>query len=243
MFIGFGTVANVATVIVGGGLGLVVGHRLPERSRDLVTDVLGLMTIVLGGSAAASIGSAPLGIAVGSGALVVLGALLLGGLVGAGVRLEERIEAAADNLRGRLHVAGNGGRFTEGLVTASLVFCVGPLAIVGSLSDGLGRGSEQLLVKAVLDGFAAMVFATTLGAGVLASAAVVGVYQGLWTLVGWLVGDFLPAAQVDAITATGGVILIGLGLRLMGIKRVRVGDLLPALAFAPLLVCLIGWLR
>lgn len=120
------------------------------------------------------------------------------------------------------------------------MFCVGPLAILGSLSDGLGRGADQLYVKAVLDGFAAMAFASTLGWGVLASALTVGILQGALTVLGYFAGDVLSVAQIDALTATGGVILLGLGLRLLDLKQIPVGDLLPALVLAPALVWLVG---
>jgi uncharacterized membrane protein YqgA involved in biofilm formation len=128
-------------------------------------------------------------------------------------------------------------------VTASLVFCVGPLTILGSLSDGLGLGADQLVLKAVLDGFASIAFAASLGVGVMASAVTVAVVQGLLTLVGYLVGDFLPAAHLAAITATGGLLLLGVGLRLLRIRQVPVGNLLPALVVAPLLVALVAALR
>jgi uncharacterized membrane protein YqgA involved in biofilm formation len=131
-------------------------------------------------------------------------------------------------------------RFIEGFVTASLVFCVGPLTILGSLSDGLGIGPDQLLLKATLDGFAAIAFASSLGAGVMASAVAVAVIQGLLTLVGYLIGDFLPAAHLAAVTATGGLLLLGVGLRLLQIKLVSVGNLLPALLVAPLLVAAVA---
>ncbi len=124
------------------------------------------------------------------------------------------------------------------MVTATLLFCVGPLAILGSLSDGLGRGADQLLVKSVLDGFAAMAFASTLGWGVLASAGAVALIQGSLTAVGYFAGDVLTTAQVDALTATGGVVLLALGLRLLDLKQIPVGDLLPALLLAPPLVTL-----
>ena len=116
----------------------------------------------------------------------------------------------------------------------------GPLTILGSLADGLGLGANQLLLKATLDGFAAVAFAASLGAGVMASAAVVAVVQGLLTLVGFVIGDFLPPAQLAAITATGGLLLLGVGLRLLKIKSVPVGNLLPALVIAPLLVLLLA---
>ena len=133
--------------------------------------------------------------------------------------------------------------FVEGFVTASLVFCVGPLAILGSLSDGLGLGIDQLTLKAVLDGFASIAFAATLGWGVAASALVVGVYQGSLTLLGWALGSVLSDAQISLITATGGLLLVGISLRLLRIRPVPVGDLLPALVVAPILTAIVAGLR
>jgi uncharacterized membrane protein YqgA involved in biofilm formation len=257
VFPGFGTVVNVATVLLGAGLGLLLGHRLPQRTRDTVTDALGLVTLMIGALSAAAVRSPVLADEVGSAApvLIVLGSLLVGGILGSVLDIEARFEAAGDWLRRRLARTGSrrgtvaGGeaaareRFIEGFVTASLVFCVGPLTILGSLSDGLGLGAQQLILKSVLDGFAAIAFAASLGAGVLASAVAVAVIQGALTLVGLVVGDFLPAAHLDAITATGGLLLLGVGLRLLKIKLVAVGNLLPALLAAPLLVLLVAWLR
>lgn len=237
---------NVATVVVGSGLGLVLGHRLPQRTRDTVTDALGLVTLLIGALSAAEVTSTRLADEVGSSApvLIVLGALLIGGILGSLVDIERRLEGLGGWLRTRL-AAGSGpeSRFVEAFVTASLVFCVGPLTILGSLSDGLGLGADQLYLKATLDGFAAIAFAASLGVGVMASALAVAVVQGVLTLVGFLLGDFLPGAQLDAVTAAGGLLLVGVGLRLLQIKLVPVGNLLPALVVAPLLVLLVGWLR
>jgi uncharacterized membrane protein YqgA involved in biofilm formation len=255
VFPGFGTVVNVGTVVLGAGLGLLLGHRLPVRTRDTVTDALGLVTLLIGGLSAASVTSNTLAAEVGSSApvLIVLGALLLGGIVGSLVDIEARLDRLGDWLRRRLTrnpATGDADqdqdarrRFIEGFVTASLVFCVGPLTILGALSDGLGLGAEQLLLKAALDGFASIAFAASLGVGVMASAVAVAVVQGALTLVGFLVGDFLPAAHLDAVTAAGGLLLLGVGIRLLGIKAVPVGNLLPALLVAPLLVALVGAFR
>jgi uncharacterized membrane protein YqgA involved in biofilm formation len=131
----------------------------------------------------------------------------------------------------------------EGFVDASLVFCIGPLAIIGALSDGLGRGIDQLLLKSSMDGFASLAFAASLGWGVAASALAVGVYQGLITLLAVLLGALLPGAVVASITATGGILLLGVGLRLLQIRSVPVGDLLPALAVAPVITALIMTMR
>lgn len=241
MFIGLGTFTNVVTVLVGGLIGLALGGRLSERTRGSITDVLGLATLVIGGLSVVSVTSVPLRAAAGQFAfLIVLGALLLGTLTGSALGVEARLDHVGDGLRRLLtRGAGDRGRFVTGFVTATMVFCVGPLTILGALSDGLGRGPEQLLVKSVLDGFAAVAFASTLGIGVLASAISVAVIQGALTLVGFWLGDVMPAAQIDALTATGGVLLLGLGLRLLEVRLVRVGDMLPALVFAPLLVTLV----
>jgi uncharacterized membrane protein YqgA involved in biofilm formation len=247
----------VATVLAGSGLGLLLGHRLPQRTRDTVTDGLGLVTLLIGALSAAAVSSAELEGAVGSSApvLIVLGSLLLGGIAGSLVDIERRLESLGGAIRARL-VRRDGAaevptgpheqareRFVEGFVTASLVFCVGPLTILGALSDGLGLGAEQLYLKATLDGFAAIAFAASLGVGVLASALTVAVVQGLLTVVGVVLGDFLPAAHLAALTATGGLLLLGVGLRLLRIRQVPVGNLLPALVVAPLLVALVAAFR
>ncbi len=253
MFPGFGTAVNVVTVLVGSAVGLLLGHRLPQRTRDTVTDALGLVTLLIGGLSAVAVTATELSAAVGDSApvLIVLGALLVGGIVGSLVDIEARLDALGGWLRRVLSQGRSApdadhparARFIEGFVTASLVFCVGPLTILGSLSDGLGLGADQLLLKATLDGFAAIAFAASLGAGVLASALAVAVVQGLLTLVGFLVGDVLPAAHLAAVTAAGGLLLLGVGLRLLRIKQLPVGNLLPALVVAPLLVQLVAVLR
>lgn len=245
MFIGLGTVANVVTVAAGAGLGLLLGDRIPQRTRDTITDVLGLITMVLGIASALTLSSPAMTDAVGSGTpmLIVLGSLLIGAVVGSGLRIEDRLEGAADRLHRRFAGTGEAGTFISAVVTPTLLFCVGPLTILGSLSDGLGRGAEQLLVKAVLDGFAAIAFASSLGWGVLFSAGAVGLLQGGLTLAAFLLGDLFTAAQIDALTATGGVILIGLGMRLLNLKNIPVGDLLPALVVAPILIEVVAALR
>lgn len=241
MLIGFGTLANVVTVTIGALLGLALGNRIPERTRGTVTDVLGLVTIVLGVQSALIVSSAALSAEVGSaGVLLVLGSLLVGALAGSGLRIEELLESGAARLRRRFAHTGESSTFVDAVVTPTLLFCVGPLTILGSLSDGLGRGADQLLVKAVLDGFSAMAFASTLGWGVLFSAAAVGIVQGSLTLAGHLFGSLFTAGQIDALSATGGVILVALGLRLLRVRQIPVGDLLPALVVAPLAVAAVA---
>lgn len=248
MLRGTGTLLNMATILVGSGLGVLLRGRLPQRTRTTVTDALGLVTLVIGGLNVAAVGDREFSQAVGNGGtlLVVLGALLVGGIVGSLLQLEARMESVGSWLQRRLAKEGGGearARFVEGYVSASLVFVVGPLAVLGSLSDGLGRGIEQLALKSTLDGFASLAFAASLGWGVAASALSVGVVQGSLTLLGALLGGLLPAALVSSVTATGGVLLLGVGLRLLALKLVAVGDLLPALVVAPLLTALVDALR
>ena len=249
MLRGSGTLLNMVTILVGSGLGVLLGGRLPERTRTVVTDALGLVTLVIGALSVASLSDPDLRRAVGDSAplLIVLGALVVGGVAGSLLQLERRLEQSGSWLQRRLTSGGTTSvsrdRFVEGYVSASLVFVVGPLAILGSLSDGLGRGIEQLALKSTLDGFAALAFAASLGWGVAASALSVGVVQGLLTVLGLLLGGLLPPEQIAAITATGGVLLLGVGLRLLALKAVAVGDLLPALVVAPLLTALVAALR
>ena len=244
-----GTAINVATVVIGALLGMAVGHRLPERTRSVVTDCLGLVTLLVAGLSAVSVTDNTLGTAVGSGApvLIVLGSLLIGSIIGSLLRLGDRLEGLAGVVQSRVArrfpSEGEDGsareRFIEGWLTATLLFCVGPLTILGSLSDGLGKGIDQLVLKSVLDGFAAIAFASTFGVGVLLSAVSVGVVQGGLTLVGVLLGSIMPEAHIAALTATGGLLLAGIGLRLLRIKDVPVADMLPALVVAPLLTQLV----
>ncbi len=240
MFRGAGTLINVAAVLVGSTIGVFVGHRLPRRTREVVTDALGLTTLLIAASAATSVGDSSLIAAVGDSApvLVVLGSLLIGGIAGSLFGIEERLESLGGWLRARFVNAGDSEgrqRFIEGFVSASLLFCVGPLTVLGSLSDGLGHGADQLVLKATLDGFASIAFAASFGWGVAASAVTVLVVQGSLTIAGALLGRLLPDAHLAALTATGGLLLVGVGLRLLRIKQVPVGDLLPALLVAPLL--------
>lgn len=280
--IGLGTLLNVVAILVGSAAGVALGHRLPLHTRDLVTDALGLITLLVAALSAAAVLDPAVAASVGSGGvLIVLGSLLLGGIAGSLLRIEARLEGLGLRLQQRLgprasraRAEGSGalgpdeagvdvevegsladtgepeaaaGRqgtdFVQGFVTASLVFCVGPLAILGSLSDGLGLGLDQLALKSILDGFASIAFAASLGWGVAASALVVGVYQGSWTAVGWALGSVLTQAQIALLTATGGLLLVGIALRLLRVRQVPVGDLLPALLVAPLLTALVAALR
>ena len=246
VFPGVGTLVNVLTVLVGTLIGVLVGHRLGQRTRDVVTDGLGLVTLLIAASAAMAVQDTAWSSAVGSSApmLIVLGSLVLGGIVGSLLGIEDRIERFGSWLQGRLRARSESAattpsaerqRFIEGFVTASLVFCVGPLTILGSLNDGIGNGADQLFLKAALDGFAAIAFAASFGWGVGASVIALVAVQGSLTVLGALLGDVMPEAHVAALTATGGLMLVGVAFRLLRVRQVPVGDLLPGLVLAPLL--------
>lgn len=243
--IGLGTLLNMAAIVVGAGIGVLVGHRLPQRTRDLITQALGLVTLVVAALNVVALLDAEWIADVGSAAplLIVLGSVVLGGIIGSLLRLEDRVERVGGWLQARVSRRSDGGsraRFIEGFVDASLLFCIGPLAILGALSDGLGQGIQQLALKSVIDGFASIAFAASLGWGVAFSALSVGIVQGLFTVLGVLVGSVLAASAVASITATGGVILIGLSLRLLQVSRIAVADLLPALVIAPVLTLVVA---
>jgi uncharacterized membrane protein YqgA involved in biofilm formation len=256
---GSGTVVNVATVLVGSGLGVALGARLRERTRTVVTDGLGLVTLLVAALDAVAVRDSDLRQAVGGSApvLIVLGAVLVGGVVGSLVGIEAGLDRAGTWLQARAraqrapehspHPDGEQrpgqSRFVEGFVLASLVYCVGPLTVVGSLSDGLGHGATDLYLKSTLDGFASVAFAASLGWGVAASALTVAVVQGTLTAAAYAAGSLLSAAEVAALTATGGVLLVGVGLRLLAIKPVAVADLLPALVVAPAATAVVAALR
>lgn len=252
MFPGLGTLVNVVTVLVGTAIGVLLGHRLTHRTRDVVTDGLGLVTLLIAALSAASITDATWSAAVGDSAplLIVLGSLLVGGIVGSVLRIEDRLEGFGSWLQNRLQARAGGReesadrqRFIEGFVSSSLVFCVGPLTVLGSLNDGLGNGPDQLFLKAALDGFAAIAFAASLGWGVAFSALAVLVVQGTLTVLGALLGDILPDPHLAALTTTGGLMLVGVALRLLRVKQLPVGDLLPALLVAPVITQLVIVLR
>lgn len=248
MIPGIGTVVNVATVLVGSLLGILLGNRLPARTREVVTDALGLVTLLIAATSAVAVLDPDLAAEVGDSApmLIVLGSLLLGGIAGSLLGVEASVTAFGGWLQRRL-VGPVGSaerqRFVEGFVASSLVFCTGPLTILGSLNDGLGNGADQLFLKSALDGFAAIAFAASFGWGVAASVVTVVTVQGGLTLVGLGLGDLLPDAHLAAVTAVGGLLLVGMALRLLRVREVPVADLLPALLVAPALVALVAGFR
>ena len=235
MFTGAGTVLNILTIVIGGAFGVFIGAKISEKLRNLVTDVLGCVTIISAADALSAYWDVELQQSMPKGwvILVVIFSLLVGALIGSALAIEDRLEFLGNKLKSRFSKNGS-SNFVEGFVSASLIFAIGPLAILGSISDGMGTGIDQLVLKSTLDGFAALAFAASLGWGVALSALPVGIYQFAWTAVGLFLGAILTSYQVAAMTAVGGILLIGISLRLLRIKQIAVGNLLPALALAPL---------
>jgi uncharacterized membrane protein YqgA involved in biofilm formation len=236
MFRGLGTVINVVAISAGATVGMLTGGRLKERTKSIVTDVLGCITFLAAADAASSlwnptfIHSVPRGWAL----LGTLFALVIGAIIGSFFRIQDRLEGFGELLRKKFG-GSDEKSFISGFMAATLLFGVGPLAILGSVSDGMGNGITQLVLKSTLDFFAAIAFASTFGIGVIASIIPVAIYQGLWTLIGLSLGNIMTGYQVDAMNVAGGVLLFGISLRLLNIKQMRVGDLLPALFIAPLI--------
>lgn len=241
---GLGTVLNVATVAAGTTVGVLFGTRVPERFRTTVMQGIGLLVLALGVTETLDTHNA----------VILLGALLAGGLVGELLRLEDRLVDAGRAIERRVggrvdpdvpeHVhdgdapapSAAHSRFVEGFRVASIVFCVGPLTILGSIQDGLRGNIDLLATKSLLDGFAALAFATTLGWGVAASIVTIVVVQGGITGAAALLDSVLTGRMVDEMSAVGGLMLVGIGLRLLEIKEVRVASFLPGLVIAPVLV-------
>ncbi|WP_162786078.1 DUF554 domain-containing protein [Propionibacterium freudenreichii] len=239
-------VINALCIVVGAAVGTLFGEHLPSRVRDAVTPVLGLVVVTIGGLSIPSLLDASVPRAVGqAGVVIVLLALVIGTMLGAWWRLEQRIEQLGEWARSTFNRGRPAGttltsRSVEGFVTATLVFCIGPMGILGSLQDGLGQGNDQLIVKAILDGFTALALSASFGFAVAGGAAVVLVYQGLLTVLGWWLGGLLPPAELNVLDATGGIILMALGLRLAGIARLAVAEMVPALVLAPVGVVIVG---
>ena len=231
-----GTVINFAAVIVGSLLGNLLGSRLPEKLRQTVIAGLGLFTLVLGIQMFLST----------KNALIVLGSVLIGAMLGEWWQIENRLESLGAWLEKKFARGKTGGQgqenFIKGFLTASLVFCIGPVAILGSIQDGLTGNFDLLAVKSTLDGFASLAFASTLGLGVGFAALPVLVYQGGLTLLARQLQPLMSDRMIAEMTATGGVMLVGIAISgLLELKKIRVGNFLPALVSAPGLVALLSW--
>ena len=230
-----GTILNVAVIIIGGLLGLFFGQLLSEKSRETIIIGLGLFTI---------------GISVNMflkthNSLIVLGGLLIGGLLGESLQIETRLNQLGGRLEklfnGKINTPPSGNLFVRGFMTSSVLFCIGPLAILGAIQDGLIGDYQLLAIKSVMDGFAAFALSSTLGVGVLFSAIIVFLYQGSFSLLAFQLQGVMSPLMIDEMTATGGLLLIGLAISsLLEIKPIRVGNFLPSLVISPLIVYILS---
>ena len=236
MVIGLGTIVNVATIFLGSSLGVVMGSRFSAKTRTLITNLLGTVTLLAAADALRTLWNPGYihALPKGWGLLVLLASLLLGALIGSAIGFEKILDLFGARLKARFS-SDSDSPFIEGFVSASLLFVIGPMAIMGAISDGMGAGNQQLILKSILDGITAIAFAASLGWGVAFSALPVGIYQGIWTAIGFALGSVLPAYQIQAMTLTGGILLLCISLRLLDIKHLPVGDILPALFLAPAL--------
>lgn len=213
-----GTLINVAAVGVGSLLGLAVRGRLPDQMSQTIIQGVGLVTILLGLQMAAKAGNV----------LLVMFSLAIGGALGEWLNLEAKLEQVGRRLQERF--GGEGSSFTQGFVASSLLFCVGPMAIIGSLQDGLNGNYQILMNKSVLDGVSSIALSASLGYGVAFSTLSILVYQGGLTLLAGFLKPLLTEVAVQELTATGGLLILAIGLNLVGATRLRVANLLPALA-------------
>lgn len=239
--IGLGTVVNTAAIIAGGVAGSFIRNGLKQRFKDIIMQGIGLAVLVLGISGALQ------GIfnILGDGRIerqyimTMILSLVIGGIAGELLNIEERLDKLGMWLQNRF--AKNGGTFAEGFVTSSLVYCVGAMAIVGSLEDGLTGNSSTLLAKSILDGVSAVVFASTLGIGVSFSSISVLLYQGSITLLAGSVKPWLTGPIITQMSLIGSILIAAIGINLLEIKRIKVGNLVPAM-FIPLIYSLVEML-
>jgi uncharacterized protein len=229
-----GTFINVIAILIGGTLGLLFGSRIPEKLKTTVIAGMGLFTMAMGLQMFFD----------SENQLIVLGALILGALTGEWLGVEDRLQSLGGALERKFSKdteAGAGSNFIRGFMVTSLLFCIGPMAILGSIQDGLSGDYNLLAVKSTLDGFGAIAFASTLGIGVMFSSIIVLIYQGGISLLAAQLSTIITDPMMNEMTATGGVLLLGLGIsNLLEIKKIRVGNFLPALIFAPLIVWIIS---
>jgi uncharacterized protein len=225
---GLGTMINLGTVALGTLLGVLLGNRLPQKMRETAMDGLGLLTMLVGLTMALKTANV----------LYVMGAIVLGGFAGELLKIERGLERLGDWVQARF--SSSSGTFATGFVTASLLFCVGPMAIIGAINDGLRNDVSLLAMKAVMDGVASVAFAATMGWSVGLSIVPLALYQGGITLAAGLADKILTTPMITEMTATGGLLVLALGLRILNVKQIRVANLLPSLVVAPALVALVA---
>ena len=222
-----GTLVNASAIIVGSSIGIILQKKLPKKYEVIYFQAVGLFTLLLGMQMALGLSSP----------LLVLFSLILGGFVGAKIRLDEKINRLGDQIK--IKMKSENERFTEGLTTAFLLFCMGSMTIIGAIEEGFGKTSDLLLTKSILDFFSSIMLASGLGIGVLFSFVPLLLFQGGITLLVSIAGKDIPAEIISEITAVGGILLMGLSFNLLQIKEIKIINMLPSLLF----ICLFVWLK
>ncbi|MEJ2594935.1 MAG: DUF554 domain-containing protein [bacterium] len=222
-----GTMVNVITVLIGGSIGLLLNKKLPDRFVRIFFQVIGLFTMALGVMMAIKT----------THVMHMVMALISGALIGELLRLERGMEKLGERMKSRLKIGSE--KFTEGMLTAFLLFCIGPLTIVGAIDEGIGKGSEPLLVKSLMDGISSIALASGLGVGVVFSVIPLFLFQGGITVAAMIFGSFFPDIYAVELSAVGGILLIGLGINLLEVKKIKVMNMLPALVMIVILLWLV----
>lgn len=221
-----GTLINAATILIGGTIGLLIHARLSEKTTETVFSGIALFTLFLGIHMATQTGHF----------LVLILSLVLGSITGEGLGLENGLNRLSESLKKRIHFSN--ARFSEGLLTSFLLFCIGSMTILGAIEEGIGNKPNLLMAKAVMDGFSSIALAAGMGIGVLFSVVPLLIVQGGITLLAGLLQDYIQQVYINEITASGGILLIGLGINLLGLKKIRILNMVPAILFSMLLTWL-----
>lgn len=226
---GLGTLINTATVLAGGSVGYFIGHRIKQEVRTIVVQVIGLATVIMGISDAMDTHNL----------VFPLVGMVIGAIIGELLKIEERLEQLGEWLKNRFaRKESDSGNFVQGFVTATLLFCIGPLTILGAIEDASGRTPQLYIIKGTLDGFMSIIFVAVYGIGAIFSALMVFLVQGLLTLGGTGIDSLLSERMRIELFAAGGFTVLAIGLNLLEIKKIKLGSLLPGLIVTPILVAL-----
>ena len=225
-----GTFVNIGAIILGSSIGLLIHKKLPERLVRVTFQIMGLFTLVLGMKMALE----------SQQLLVLVFSLIIGGILGTATNLDDKLQTLSKKINTKK--SGNNENFSKGLITSFLLFCVGSMTVVGAIEEGMNQDPSLLLVKSLMDGFSSIALTVAFGIGVMFSVIPLLIFQGGLTLLAMYLGSFFPELYITEISAVGGVILLGLGLNLLEITKIKIINLLPALLFTPLILWFWGFI-
>jgi uncharacterized membrane protein YqgA involved in biofilm formation len=223
-----GTIVNVIAIFVGCSMGLILKSKFPDKIGKVVMQALGLASLLIGVQMALKTNNI----------LLVIFSLVIGGVIGEVIGIEEGLERFGERVKLKFKSNDTSERFVEGFVTASLLYCVGSMAIMGALKEGLSGNPDILYAKSLMDGVTSLAFTAAMGIGVLFSVIPVFLYQGGITLLSRLIKDFLSPEIINEMTAVGGILIVGIGFGLLEIRKIKIGNLLPAILVAALLAAI-----